>query len=86
MDIVELETYKVSVKQMSSEKLCEIVATNRYLNLFKDEAIICMQELSGRRSAGDTFAYETRIDELVASLPKYKVDLNNLVNKIPKIV
>lgn len=86
MDLEELEIYKESIKQVSSEKLCEIIATHRYLNLFRDEAISAMEELATRRSNGDNFNYEVRIDELIATLPQYKIDLKGLMNKVPKII
>lgn len=69
------------IDKYSSQKLCEIVASSRYLGALKEEAILCMQELSRRRTSGDNFDFETEIDKIKGNLPDFKdmqftVDLN----------
>ena len=62
----------------SNEKLCEIIVSARYLGILKDEAIGCMQELASRRTNGSDFNFETKIEELAATLPKINLDLKSL--------
>lgn len=81
----DLEEFKMNVSQMSDEQCCEIIAANRYLGIMADEAIVCMKELAARRSNGNDFFYENRIEELIESLPKFKLDINKLF-KLPKIL
>lgn len=82
------ENYNKIIKQFSNEKLCEIIVSNRYLGIFHDEAIVCMEELALRRANGDSFSYEKKIDELLSILPKINLDLNQLIknNKLGKII
>lgn len=75
----ELES---NIKDMSNNKLCEIIVANRYLGLMRDEAILCMQELAARRTNGDVFDYENHIDMLMKSLPKINLDMAKIM-KIP---
>jgi hypothetical protein len=52
-----------SVKNFDSEKLCSIIASNRYININKDLEIAAMKELGKRRESGDPFNFENKIDE-----------------------
>jgi hypothetical protein len=63
----------------SSEKLCEVIVSQRYLGIMRDEAILCMKELAKRRASGDTFEFEKRIEEILNSLPKIKIDMNEVL-------
>lgn len=62
----------MNIKALSNEKLCEIIVASRYLNLFKEEAILAMKELAERRSSGDSFAYEELIENQLKQLPDFK--------------
>lgn len=75
-------TFEQNIPQMSSNKLCEIIVANRYLGVMRDEAIMCMEELAKRRTAGDGFEYEKHIDLLMQSLPKIRLDMAKIM-KVP---
>lgn len=79
----ELET---NIKQFTNEKLCEIVVSNRYLGVLREEAILCMGELATRRAQGDMFAYESKIDELLETLPKINIDLKTMLKNSNRIL
>lgn len=51
------------ISSFASDKLCGIIATNRYLKFDKKMEILAMQELSKRREAGDAFDFEKEIDK-----------------------
>ena len=64
-----------NIKQFTPHKLCEIIVTARYLGSMREEAIKCMEELARRRENGDTFQYESFIDQMAKKLPNFKVNL-----------
>ncbi len=73
---------------LASEKLCELIVAYRYLNANKDLAIASMHELSRRRSEGDSFNYESYIENALNSLPKLDFnmpDLRSLISQINKL-
>lgn len=80
------EEFTKNIEKFSNNKLCEIVVANRYLGIMRDEAIASMQELAKRRVAGDEFAYEQHIEQLLSSLPKINLDLNQIMKKMPRII
>lgn len=80
----ENEDFDLNITSFSSEKLCEIIATFRYLGMMKDYAIKSMEELSKRRDAGDQFNFETRVNEILQSFPTFKLDLKKIFNT-PKV-
>ena len=65
------DNFKETIKEFPNEKLCEIIASNRYLGILREEAISCMIELATRRSNGDIFDYESYIENIVKSLPNF---------------
>lgn len=69
-----VETYKLNVDKFTDTKLCEVVATFRYIGMMKEEALASMVELARRRMLGDDFPFEQKIDEIYNSLPKIKLD------------
>jgi hypothetical protein len=71
-----------NIKKFSNEKLCEIITSYRYLGIMKDAAILSMEELACRRTNGNEFPYEKKIEELLQTLPKLNTDLKSLF-KIP---
>jgi hypothetical protein len=85
MTDIQEENFYDNLPKMSNSKLCEIVVANRYLGAMREEAIASMQELAKRRAAGDTFEYEKHIDELLAGLPKFDLDLTKIMKKIPRM-
>ena len=78
------ENFQTNVVSTSSIKLCEIVATFRYVGLLRDEALISMAELSRRRLLGDAFLFEDEIQKILEDLPKLKKDVNSMF-KVPSI-
>jgi hypothetical protein len=66
---LDLQKVKENVPNFTSEKLCEMVACDRYLGCFHEIAIICMEELGKRRANGDNFQFEDRIEEIQKPLP-----------------
>lgn len=66
---LDLEKVKTSVLECSNEKLCEMIATDRYFGFGEKIAPLCMEELARRRVAGDTFAFESCIEQAHKSLP-----------------
>jgi hypothetical protein len=77
-DFTDLMSFKIKVGTVSSFKLCEIIASNRYLGIMKNEAIICMEELARRRLLSDDFGYEEHIKEIFDKFPKFKLDVQKL--------
>lgn len=66
------------IKSFSSEKLCEIIVTFRYLNVLKEEAIEAMNELSNRKNSGDLFDYESFIEKALKELPKISLSMKKI--------
>lgn len=80
----DIDEFKKTLQIISNNKLCEIIVANRYLGIMKDEAIASMEELARRRTNGDDFKYESHIDQLLESLPKFNLDIANVI-KLPRI-
>ena len=77
------------LSDQTSEYLCAIIISNRYLNLYKEESIKAMEELSSRRQNGDNFDYESFIDNKLKDLPdlNFKNDeMNNIINNLKGII
>lgn len=75
----DLSDFRIKVGTVSSSKLCEIIVTQRYFGMMKEEAIVCMMELSRRRLLGDDFRYEEEIQKVLNTLPKFKLDMNSIL-------
>lgn len=85
---VSNETIKSNIIHYDSKKLCQIIVSNRYLNMNKDFAILGMQELSKRRQLGDDFNFEEFIDQSLAGLPEInfsKPDLRTILGNVSGI-
>jgi hypothetical protein len=76
------DEFNANLKQYSNDRLCEVIVSYRYLGIMRDEAILAMEELAVRRSNGDEFLYEQRIEELMKDLPQINVDLNQIFKQI----
>lgn len=70
----------------SSKKLCEMIVCNRYFGSYKEIAILCMQELSKRRVAGDNFDFEKYIEDSYNELPKLNFILPNITDTLQQII
>ena len=83
--VLDLKVVKEKVPTYSSEKLCEMIVCDRYFGCYKEMAIICMEELSRRRVAGNDFDFESYIEKSFNELPKldFKViDLGDILRGI----
>lgn len=80
----DLDEFKNTLQIISNNKLCEIIVANRYLGVMREEAIASMEELARRRVNGDEFKYESHIEQLLESLPKFNLDISNVI-KLPRI-
>lgn len=67
---MDLNLIKQKLPTYSSEKLCEMIVCDRYFGCFREIAVMCMEELAGRRAAGSDFDFESLIDKQLAELPK----------------
>ena len=65
----------LSVPLTTAEGLAACVAVYRTLNIDKELAKACMQELAKRRQEGLEFDYEAYIDDAVGQMPK-RQDMN----------
>lgn len=78
-DVSELETQiKGKVPEFNSEKLCQIIVCERYFHLNKELAVSCMEELAKRRLAGDSFDFESYIDNSLKELPPLDFSMPDL--------
>ena len=89
-DCLDFDNNKIieNLPQYTSQKLCEIIVCDRYLNFNPELALACMKELSNRRSSGDDFKFENYIDDTYNELPKIEFsmpDLQSIFGKILKI-
>jgi hypothetical protein len=75
---LDIEAIKKNIGNYTSEKLSEMIVCNRYFGSFQEVAIICMEELSRRRQAGQDFPFENYIEEQFNKLPELKLTGINL--------
>jgi hypothetical protein len=66
---LDLQLIRDNLPKYSPTKLCELIAVARYFSMDQQIAIMCMQELAGRREAGDTFDFEAYIEQAYQQLP-----------------
>ena len=66
---LDLDLVKSLIPQYSNEKLCEMIVCDRYFGFGEKLSPICMEELARRRIAGDTFDFESYIDQTYKELP-----------------
>lgn len=84
-DVPSEQKIKDSIPSYTSEKLCSIVASNRYLNFNNELSILAMEELGKRRSLGSPFNYEDYIEDYLKDLPKldFKIpDIRSLMDQL----
>ena len=67
-----------TLNDQSSEYLCALIISNRYLNLYKEESVKAMEELSSRRQKGENFDYESYIEDKLNSLPDLNIKNENI--------
>ena len=62
----------VCISFSTSETLAAHVVVYRALNIEKEIALLCMKELARRRKHGESFDYESYIEEKIKMIPKMK--------------
>jgi hypothetical protein len=81
---------KDSIPHQSSTKLAEMIVAYRYLGLYKDVSMLAMEELGKRRANGDTFDFETHINDQLMKLPKLDFqkqgDIGTFFSKIGTLI
>ena len=75
---LDINLIRSNINSYSSEKLCEMIVCDRYFGCYREIAIICMEELSRRRMSGDTFHFESYIDNALKGLPDLNINGINL--------
>jgi hypothetical protein len=83
---LDVEKIKSNFSNYSSERLCEIIVTDRYIGLNKELALACMEELSQRRTNGDSFDFESFIEKEYNSLPKLDFSIPNLQTTLSQVL
>ena len=82
--MINKEEFDTNRTQFTNEKLCEIIVAYRYLGIMKDQAIAAMEELATRRTNGDQFQYEARINDLMRELPSIDIDMKKMIGNLGK--
>jgi hypothetical protein len=80
-----LEEVKNKIPTFDSEKLCQIIVCDRYLNFNRELAILAMEELSKRRQQGDIFNFESVIEKSLSELPQINIaplDIKTVLSKV----
>ena len=67
---LDIEDIRANIKSYSSIKLAEMIVCDRYFGCYRDIAVLCMQQLAARRSAGDVFNFEDYIEQSFKKLPQ----------------
>lgn len=76
---------KKNITIYSSYKLCDIVIAYRYLGMFKNLFMSCMEELGKRRSSGDNFDFEAYIDNNLLEMPKIDIKGIDIASTLQKL-
>ena len=86
--ILDLDTdlIKNNINTYSSEKLCEMIVCDRYLNFGQEISLFCMEELVKRRINGDGFNYEEYINKSLKDLPEINMKLPDIKSILEQIV
>jgi hypothetical protein len=66
---LDIDQIKSLLPSYTNEKLCEMIVCDRYFGFGKRIDIMCMEELAKRRVAGDTFDFESYIEQQYKELP-----------------
>jgi hypothetical protein len=75
---LDLNVVRANVPTYPSDKLCEMIVCDRYFGCFREIAVMCMEELAKRRTAGDPFVFEKYIDDAFKKLPELNFATPNL--------
>lgn len=75
---LNFDKIKENLAQYDNEKLCDMIVCDRYFGFEKKISSICMEELSKRRLAGDTFIFEDYIEKSFNELPTIDLSMPDL--------
>src|SRR5574337_1094979 len=75
---LDLNLIRNKIPGYTSEKLCEMIVCDRYFGCYKEIAIMCMEELSNRRTNGDAFNFEDYIENAYKELPQLDFSVPDL--------
>lgn len=82
---LDLNLIKSKVPEFNSKKLCEMIVCDRYFGFNQDIAVMCMEELAKRRINGDSFDFETSIEDSLKELPPLNIsgdfDIRAILNQ-----
>jgi len=67
---IDIEKIKNNISQYTAQKLCDMIVCGQYFGINQDIVIICMEELSKRRAAGEQFDFESYIKSSTKELPE----------------
>jgi hypothetical protein len=82
----DMDKIKNNIPQSTSEKICEMIVCDRYFGFGEKIAPFCMEELGKRRIAGDTFDFESYIDQAYKSLPTIPTVVPNIRDVLQQAV
>jgi hypothetical protein len=83
---LNLDTVKENLPKYSSQKLCEMIVCDRYFGCYKAIAIMCMEELAARRTAGDEYNFEDYIDKAFNELPKLDFSIPDIGDVLRQVI
>lgn len=82
---LDLGLVKTKVPEFTSKKLCDMIVCDRYFGFNQEIAVMCMEELAKRRINGDTFDFETCIEDSIKELPPLNIsgdfDIRAILNQ-----
>ncbi len=74
----DLEKIRSNLPKYTIENLCDLIVCDRYFGFDDAVQVMCMEELARRRESGDTFDFETYIDNALKELPVITVGPTNI--------
>lgn len=85
-NLFETDEIIKNVPTYTSKKLCSMIICDRYLGINEKIAVVCMEELAKRREGGDTFDFESFIEQEFSKLPKLDFSVPDLRTVLGNLV
>lgn len=82
---LDIDLVKANLPKYSDEKLCEMIVCDRYFGFEHKISVICMEELAKRRTSGNTFHFESHIEQLQKEMPVLDLvnpDLRSMLHQV----
>jgi hypothetical protein len=73
---LNMDKIEENLPSYTNEKLCEMIVCSRYFGFGEKVAPMCMGELARRRTAGDSFDFESYIDQAQKKLPVINLNMD----------